>query len=168
MKNRNFNQTDIISKVMAFDMSTVVKRYIKDQRINSELAQEHEIELKKFLVLCILFPDHLHEMHSDGIDELWHTFIWHTPDYINFCKTIAGKYIHHVPTTLDKVNADANIFQAKNEDCFFQDYMIVFGDVPPVHIWGIVNSTDKTDCGSRHPASCKKIDIEIEWDILTA
>jgi hypothetical protein len=34
-------------------------------------------------------------------DELWHEFICHTQLYHQFCRSIAGFYIHHQPETSD-------------------------------------------------------------------
>lgn len=35
------------------------------------------------------------------IDEMWHTFILHTKDYIDFCMKNFGSYIHHQPHPKD-------------------------------------------------------------------
>lgn len=33
------------------------------------------------------------------IDEMWHTFILHSVDYMAFCNQYFGGYIHHLPTS---------------------------------------------------------------------
>jgi hypothetical protein len=34
---------------------------------------------------------------SDAVDIGWHTFILYTREYAEFCSTVAGRFIHHVP-----------------------------------------------------------------------
>lgn len=34
---------------------------------------------------------------SEMIDKAWHAHILNTPMYFNFCKTIFGRYLHHLP-----------------------------------------------------------------------
>ncbi|MGW6583460.1 glycine-rich domain-containing protein [Streptomyces globisporus] len=36
---------------------------------------------------------------SKAVDVGWHTFILHTVDYAEFCERVAGRFIHHVPTS---------------------------------------------------------------------
>ena len=36
---------------------------------------------------------------NDQVDEVWHQFILFTEEYHDFCQNIAGKYIHHSPST---------------------------------------------------------------------
>jgi hypothetical protein len=35
---------------------------------------------------------------SQLVDYGWHAFILHTVDYAAFCQTVAGRFVHHVPT----------------------------------------------------------------------
>jgi hypothetical protein len=34
---------------------------------------------------------------SASVDIGWHTFILHTEEYAEFCRRVAGRFIHHVP-----------------------------------------------------------------------
>ncbi|MCO7224307.1 hypothetical protein [Pleionea sp. CnH1-48] len=36
------------------------------------------------------------------IDKMWHTFILFTRNYVQFCNTYFGRYIHHAPTTISE------------------------------------------------------------------
>ncbi|MEV6906663.1 hypothetical protein [Amycolatopsis sp. NPDC051071] len=36
---------------------------------------------------------------SDPVGIGWHTFVLHTRDYADFCARIAGRFLHHVPTS---------------------------------------------------------------------
>lgn len=53
-------------------------------------------EFKKFLKL-VLKQDKPLAMIGKGIDELWHTFIIHTPQYREFCEEVFGEFIDHQP-----------------------------------------------------------------------
>jgi hypothetical protein len=33
------------------------------------------------------------------IDDMWHTFLLFTKDYMSFCKDYFDEYIHHIPNT---------------------------------------------------------------------
>lgn len=33
------------------------------------------------------------------LDDAWHIFILHTQDYVDFCSTFLGKYLHHRPSS---------------------------------------------------------------------
>lgn len=74
----------------------IVHRYMKDNAIDDE---EYSLkvfdETKKFLYVCaksdqICAP-------SPIIDDMWHTFLLYSVDYMNFCRKYLGKFIHHIP-----------------------------------------------------------------------
>lgn len=44
---------------------------------------------------------------SNMVDIGWHTFILYTRDYAEFCKSLAGRFIHHVPAD-DESGTDAD------------------------------------------------------------
>src|SRR5436305_2875035 len=92
-----------IARAMAFPMDAIVARYGEEQQLPSEVAREHERELKRFLALCALDPEASYGMNGP-VDELWHTFITFTVDYARFCDEVAGHFIHHVP----RVDVDAD------------------------------------------------------------
>src|SRR5688572_11696677 len=85
---------------MAFDLGDVKAAYRKRYGLTGEQADLHERELKRYLTLCIANPEGCYGMFSD-IDNLWHEFICHTPKYQEFCFGIAGRYLHHIPTSSD-------------------------------------------------------------------
>lgn len=35
------------------------------------------------------------------IDVMWHTFLLYTKDYMNFCDTYFGEYLHHLPDIVE-------------------------------------------------------------------
>ena len=109
-------------------MEIILERYCKDYDITMEVAKEHEIELKKYLTLCALFPKSSMGMRGQ-VDELWHTFLLFTRDYHRFCKNVVGHFIHHIPNT-SKSNSEISSYREmlnKYEECFEIE--------PPKHIW---------------------------------
>ena len=87
----------------AYQNSTLVEKYSKNENISIEKANEHFSALKEFLRFSTTtekpcFP-------SKDLDEIWHTFILFTKDYQYFCKSMLGKFVHHVPL----VNQNDNV-----------------------------------------------------------
>jgi hypothetical protein len=50
---------------------------------------------------------------SEPVDYGWHAFILHTVDYAAFCRRVAGRFVHHVPT--DEGEQSAGGAQAARE-----------------------------------------------------
>jgi hypothetical protein len=57
------------------------------------------LELKRFLALPLLYPDDDATSYAPSLplDSLWHAFILNTPRYREFCDSVYGKYLDHVP-----------------------------------------------------------------------
>lgn len=66
------------------------------------------------------------------IDEFWHTFICFTRKYHRFCDQVAGRYIHHEPTTIEEKQNGAAIHGYM---LTLADYAAYFTEEPPVHLW---------------------------------
>lgn len=142
---------EVFDAAQQFDMTRVVERYARDNSIPIEIAREHERELKRYLALVALNPKKPLGMRGQ-VDELWHTFLFFSRDYFDFCKKVAGKYIHHVPETGDApVSLDDYAEMLKL-------YAAEFGEEPPSHVWpslrigdgpsGAICSTSCSGCGS--------------------
>jgi|GEM_PF-3873506 len=99
-KKTSAEVVDIVTKSMSFPMEAIIKRYRKEHNIDLKTASLHERELKRFLALAAIYDVPLGM--RGPVDELWHTFIIFTVDYMNFCQTVAGRMIHHVPTRDDE------------------------------------------------------------------
>ena len=55
-----------IDRAMTFPMDAIVARYREEQQLPSEVAREHERELKRFLALCALDPGAPYASASSG------------------------------------------------------------------------------------------------------
>jgi len=134
--------TEIISQAMAFPMGHIVSKYIDEEAIPSSVAAEHEKELKRFLAMCAMNRGKKGYGMRGPVDQLWHTFITHTRDYQEFCDTIGGRFIHHIPETKE---VSATEGSRGKYDQFLSDYEKVFGEVAPTHLWPRI-SDDKSGC----------------------
>jgi hypothetical protein len=121
----------VVTQVMSYDMTPIVDRYAEEHDLPSEVAAEHERELKRFLAIKALNPEKRYGMKGP-VDELWHTFIIFTEDYTEFCERTYGRYLHHRPA-LDTPTI------ARPEDSpyrvFLADYEEAFGEEAPIHLW---------------------------------
>ena len=102
---------------------------MEKQGVSREIAELHERECKRYLLLCAMFPTEGLGMQGP-VDEYWHTFLMFTKEYKSFCEEIAGFFIHHVPTVDKSKNSGSNNFQRT-----MQKYIAVFGETPDERAW---------------------------------
>jgi hypothetical protein len=111
-------------------MEDVIDRFAKDHSVSVEFAELLAHELKRFLVLSVLFSTHNYEMAGPA-DGLWHTFLIFTKEYHDFCRRLGVPYIHHVPKTKrNKGNSSGAGYQR-----FLEDYQLVFRQEPTSAVW---------------------------------
>lgn len=96
------NLTDVpsvTSIITALDL-TMVKRKLMDSEEgpgwSEELAGRVEIRYRRFLELCLRFPE-LSIVPTHDIDAMWHAHILDTRAYANDCERIFGQFMHHYP-----------------------------------------------------------------------
>jgi hypothetical protein len=128
----------VVQKAESFDMERVLQRYMKECRLSRTVAESHERELKRYLVLSAVFVEPM-GMRGD-VDALWHTFILFTRRYFEFCHLVAGDgvFIHHEPDRLDDSPPPASVAAIRvptDYARFWVAYERVFGTVPPAHAW---------------------------------
>lgn len=138
MSDIRIEKEQAIATAAAFPMDDVVERYARDHQISTTVAAEHARELLRDLVLCAISPAVKYGMRGP-VDDIWHTFIMFTSDYMEFCKRVAGRYIHHKPETRKRVS-DRDAYRAT-----LRDYRATFGEEPPPHIWPAADVT-ALDC----------------------
>jgi hypothetical protein len=92
------SQCNVIEKAMAWPVNSLVDRLIDKEGLASHEAEDLAMDMKRFLALVAISPmERL--APPERIDLAWHHFILHTREYSAFCEAIAGKFIHHVPST---------------------------------------------------------------------
>jgi hypothetical protein len=74
----------------------LIERFRVDHLVSKTEALERFEETKKFLVLSAGNPT-VSYSPSKLVDEMWHSFILHTRDYLAFCQEL-GYFMHHIPS----------------------------------------------------------------------
>ncbi len=102
-----------LEKLLQYKNSHLLKRYRNDYPDNQLSAEEALKELLKFLWLSdkrqqevkrnpknrsLQFACTVHTEMKE-IDDMWHTFLLFTRDYMEFCFNYFGHYLHHEPNT---------------------------------------------------------------------
>jgi len=65
------------------------------------MATQSELEarlfgLKQYYAIVLLDPCNSHAVSLE-VDKFWHVHILHTHQYQNFCQSMMGAFIHHIP-----------------------------------------------------------------------
>ncbi len=107
-----------LAKLLTYSNLHILKRYEQDYPNNRLSPEEALQELLKFFwlsqklkleqknaqnnsqVIALNFEAAIHEEMKE-IDDMWHTFLLFTKDYMSFCEHYFGDFIHHSPTTDD-------------------------------------------------------------------
>jgi hypothetical protein len=94
---------------------------------DSREFQEAFGEFKRFVALSMIHGQSI-GMMSEKVDALWHQFILFTHEYMSFCDTYLGRYLHHVPCGEGTdVSAEA---KAECDANFVRLYTQTFGEIP--------------------------------------
>ncbi|QSE96102.1 glycine-rich domain-containing protein [Fulvivirga lutea] len=88
---------------LAENEEVVIQGFMDRYDVDYEEAKEIFEETKKFLELASDMSQEGQSLFVDKplliIDEMWHTFILHTKQYMQFCLGKFNRFIHHVPTS---------------------------------------------------------------------
>lgn len=104
-----------------------IQRIMKENRWSLEYTLRVIDEYKKFIYLGLISPVE----PSYEIDQVWHTHILYTKDYMKMCKMLNIDYFHHNPKSKkDKYNKNFDGYQLTKE-LYLQMYEIL----PPKDIW---------------------------------
>lgn len=132
---RKNNKEEMIRKAMEYPIDKVIFRYRQDTGLSEKEGRRHERELKRFMALSAV-TDRGYGMRGP-IDNLWHTFILFTHIYENFCRAVAGRFIHHFPNIRNYDGPGKPPLDLGNTDYvrFLQDYEATFGERPEPPYW---------------------------------
>ncbi len=86
-----------VDSFLTYRNARVISRYARDHGVSYEEAEVIFVETLKFLYLSSII-DTPCSPPSREIDEMWHDFILHSIDYVNFCGDYVGRFLHHDPT----------------------------------------------------------------------
>ena len=114
----------LLSKVLKYKNPEVVARFCKEQGVSKKNATVIFKDLLRFLWLSnrkhylnSKRKDQVYDLHPFPmlfafviVDEMWHTFILFTGDYVNFCQKYFRKSIlHHVPESIHKHDRNSKV-----------------------------------------------------------
>lgn len=91
-----FEQSGFYKKLLAYDFSFLEDRFVEKFPRWRDSFPEIQRELKRFFFLTRETDKPLAVL-SAKVDELWHLFILHTPQYSQFCNDLFNEFIHHQP-----------------------------------------------------------------------
>ncbi|KJY35537.1 hypothetical protein [Streptomyces sp. NRRL S-495] len=75
----------------------MITRIAREEEMDLALAARTVDQALAFLGACAVNPD-AGLAPSRLVDIGWHTFILHTTEYAEFCHSVSGRFLHHVPT----------------------------------------------------------------------
>lgn len=105
-----------LSTLLSYQNKDVFERYVLDYPNNQLTPEDAFQELMKFFWLSLkheaeklsspndeqlVFICGIHSEMKE-IDDMWHTFLLFTKEYMVFCKEYLGRFFHHCPTTEDQ------------------------------------------------------------------
>jgi hypothetical protein len=133
----------------------IIEKYIEKYGVTEEVARSHERELKRYLAMCLADPEAAYGMFGP-VDEFWHTWILFTREWCEFSVAVAGRYIHHRPTTREERQAAAG--EPGGYQRFLADYPAYFGVEPAGEFWPRPQPVHTcgnccTNCGGQQCAS---------------
>jgi hypothetical protein len=135
-------QVEMLGALDRADLWFVEERLARKLGFSPLQAQVAILGFKRYMALVGLGYRGL-GMVSPEVDEVWHAFILFTKDYADFCRSVFGEFIHHVPRTSRDALPPVGAMK------FVQAYREVFGDLP--EIWRERIGKGRTDDG---PSGC--------------
>lgn len=98
--------TQPLEAALAYRNDHVVADFCTKYDVSEAEARELFEDVKRWVWACAVADERGISLMIDGrllvLDHMWHTFVLFTRDYHAFCHAIAGRYIHHLPTTRDE------------------------------------------------------------------
>jgi hypothetical protein len=123
-----------------FSFEPILERYKRDYGVDDETARRHELELKRYFILCATQDGRLGM--RGPVDNIWHTFLLFTEEYADFCHRVAGRFLHHIPESHKGQSPEERLASAKNYGATLNAYREVFGTPAPSDLWPPVKSVE--------------------------
>jgi hypothetical protein len=128
-------RAEIVTKVLEYPIpDAIIEKYIDSCGVTEQVGRAHERELKRYLAMCLADPEAAYGMFGP-VDEFWHTWILFTREWCEFSTAVAGRYIHHRPTTREEKQAARSSQGPSAYQRFLADYPGYFGEEAPSDHW---------------------------------
>ena len=121
----------------------VVKRISRENRVRQKTAERWLHEAIKFLDAVADSKEPI--APSKKVDEAWHAFILHTNQYMSWCESRYGRYIHHVPTEKPDRKAYARSYNTMRRRHGDLDRRV--WPAPGIGAYGVGGSCGGSGCG---------------------
>ena len=131
-------QIERLQAIEAYDLWFVTERIAKEGSIAEHRIEAAVTEFRRYMALIALGCEDL-GMHSEEVDEVWHSFILFTREYSEFCTRACGQMIHHRPNT----SARPQLPESSVPE-FKEGYEKFFGPLPQV--WSSNSKLAAGDC----------------------
>ncbi len=113
-----------INEIISYKNEAIFERYRRDYPNNALAAEEAMKEVIKYLWLSHQHLQNKQERPQDEnldftcgmypemrqIDDMWHTFLLFTREYMDFCQRYFGEFLHHAPETGEE-ELQAQVFE---------------------------------------------------------
>lgn len=89
-----------LSYALRYRNREILLRFADQYGVSLADAEELFTETKKWLWLNTRAdaPPLVVTIEMKMLDEMWHNFVLFTPEYIGYCESRFGRYVHHLPT----------------------------------------------------------------------
>jgi len=127
-----------LSDVLQYTNEAVVLRFMETWDLPRPDADDLFVQTNKWLWLTATtatMPDAPPLAISQStklLDEMWHTFVLFTHDYVTYCDRYFGQYLHHTPTPRAEYDAQIESYErdpaahmARLEATFTRQYELV-------------------------------------------
>jgi hypothetical protein len=93
-------QSAPVEYINSYDFTSIVSHAVqKNPQLNLiEKIDSVLTEYKNFMLDCSTTTTPIN-VPNEEVDAIWHSHILFSKKYFEFCKQIAGRYIHHTPHT---------------------------------------------------------------------
>lgn len=97
------------SFIESADLSPVIDRLIQIEGWSEKSALAATQLYRNFLYLKKKYGDEHILPPSYEIDEVWHAHILHTRQYVDFCSTLFGGFLHHRPHLAEEASSQMEL-----------------------------------------------------------
>lgn len=106
-----------LDEVLSYEFPDLLESFRRNFAVSEDESREVFEDLKRWLWLAERAVK-ANPVMLDGmwiIDEMWHLFITYTVDYSEFCETMFGRFLHHVPVPHQQRQAHREDFWSAGE-----------------------------------------------------
>lgn len=144
--------TELWSKILKLNLALVRDRMIIKYAWAEQRTDEAISAYRQYLYLTQVYGRPI--APTSDVDEIWHQHILHTNKYAIDCKTVFGRFLHHLPTPSKWKQAQTQQGNCQSPCCNHQDCC---NDNPSKTLVTINGTLAHADCGEPAPGGCAPI-----------